>query len=258
MCIRDSAHGVALDFRARHLGTQADIKSLFLELALRLLRDLLVDDGKKVGERLEYGEFAAQAAPYAAKFQADDARTDDAESLRHRVQVERAAGIHDGLAVKGRRAQFRRHRAGGQHDMLCSKFAPCAVVGGELHPPARQELAMALQRRDSARLEERQDALRAGLDNAALPLLHLRHIEACARGAYAVDRELLAQTVIELGGLKQRLRWDAADVETRAAKHGQALAVLPFVDAGDRELVLRGTDRRRIAGRTPADDDDVK
>jgi len=61
--------GVALNFRARHLGTQANIKPLLLELALRLLRDLLIYDRKKVRQRLENGELAAQAAPYGCRAQ---------------------------------------------------------------------------------------------------------------------------------------------------------------------------------------------
>jgi hypothetical protein len=112
-----------------------------------------------------------------------------------------------------------RSSIGTEHDVFRSQFALGAVVCGELHAPSGQELAVALQRRDAARLEEREDSLRTRLDDAALALLHLRDVKTRTRGADAVDGELLAQTVIELGGLKQRLRWDAADVETRAAKY---------------------------------------
>src|SRR5581483_334490 len=103
-----------------------------------------------------------------------------------------------------------RRRAGSQDDVPGSELPAHPVRSREFHPPPGQEPAVALKRRDPVRLEERQDALRHGLDDAALALLHLRHVEADARRADAVHRELLLQAVIYLGGLEQLLREDAA------------------------------------------------
>src|SRR6516225_11169014 len=70
--------------------------------------------------------------------------------------------------------------------------------------------------------------------------------------------ELLLCTVVELGGFEQRLRGNTARVEAGATEGGGAIMVLPLIYTGDTELVLRGTDGRRITGRAGADDDDVE
>ena len=104
---------------------------------------------------------------------------------------------------------------------------------------AGQQLAVALQRRDARALEQREDALRAHLDDARLALLHRGDVHRRARDLDAVRRELVLRAVIELGGFEQRLRRNAARIQAGAAERGRAVAVLPLVDAGDGELVLR-------------------
>src|SRR2546430_15497068 len=83
--------------------------------------------------------------------------------------------------------------------------------------------------------------------DAALALLHLRQIERRARHLDAVYGELLVHPMVELGGLQQRLGRAAARVQTGAAEGGAAVAGLPFIGAGDAELVLRGANRRPLA-----------
>ena len=65
----------------------------------------------------------------------------------------------------------------------------------------------------------------------------------------AVGRELVLRAMVELGGFEQRLGRDATGIEAGAAKGVAAVAILPFVDAGDRELVLGRADGGRIARR---------
>ena len=50
--------------------------------------------------RLEHDDLGAEPAPDAAEFEADDAGADHAEALRHGVELERAPGIDDLLAVE--------------------------------------------------------------------------------------------------------------------------------------------------------------
>ena len=95
------------------------------------------------------------------------------------------------------------------------------------------------------------------LDDLRLPLLHRREVEPTLADLDAVRGELVLRAVKELGGLEQRLRRNAAGVQAGAAEGVAAVLVLPFVDAGDLELVLGGADRAGIAGGTAADDDDV-
>ena len=63
--------------------------------------------------------------------------------------------------------------------------------------------------------------------------------------------------VIQLGGFEQRLGRNAAGVGAGAAEHGAAVLVLPLVDAGHLELVLRRADGGGISSRTAADDDHI-
>ena len=56
-----------------------------------------------------------------------------------------------------------------------------AVVRGEFHLAPGEQFAVALQRSDAGALEQHGDALRAGLDDAGLALLHLRDVELTRR-----------------------------------------------------------------------------
>ena len=76
-------------------------------------------------------------------------------------------------------------------------------------------------------------------------------------GNLAVHRELVPGLDEELGGFEQRLRGNAARVGAGAAENRGAVLVLPFVDAGHLELVLRRANRRGITRRTATDDDHI-
>ncbi len=58
-------------------------------------------------------------------------------------------------------------------------------------------------------------------------------VERNSGAANAVHGEFVLRSMIELGGLEQRLGRDAAGVQARAAKRVAAIAVLPCIDAGD-------------------------
>ena len=73
----------------------------------------------------------------------------------------------------------------------------------------------------------------------------------------AVDAELVFGLVIELARFEQRLGGDAAGIRAGAAEHGRAVLVLPLVDAGHLELVLRGANGGGITRRTATNDDHV-
>ena len=121
--------GVARDRRAGHLGAQADVQALLLEVPQRLLGDLLVGDRQEIRQRLEHDHLAAEPPPDAAQLEADHAGADDAEALRHGVEVERAPGIDD-AAVPSNGAE--RSSIGAEPDAsttcLARELAPRAVV----------------------------------------------------------------------------------------------------------------------------------
>ena len=133
-----------------------------------------------------------------------------------------------------------------------------AGIRRDLDAIAGEQLAAALEARDAAGLEHRLDARRQLLDDAALARLHRFDVDAEPGDMNAVRLELGMRAVIELRGLEQRFRRNAADVQARAAEEARALLVLAIVDARGRKAELRRAQRGGIAGRTAADDDDVE
>ena len=99
--------------------------------------------------------FRPEPAPHAAQLESDDARTDDAKPLRHRIEFERAPGIHDLLAVECDAAQRHRLRPGREHDVLGLQRPLRAVVRREFDLAAWQQLAVTRERRDARGLEQR-------------------------------------------------------------------------------------------------------
>ena len=133
-----------------------------------------------------------------------------------------------------------------------------AGVGRHFDAIAGEQLAAAFESRDAAGLEHRFDARRELLDDAALAQLHRFDVDAEPGDVNAVRLKLGVRAVIELRRLEQRFRRNAAHVQARAAEEARALLVLPIVDARCREAELCRAQRRGIAGRAAADDDDVE
>ena len=246
------------DGRAGDLGAEPDVEPLLLQMAQRFLRDLLI------GHRRE----TCRAPPSITT--SEPSRRQTLPSSRPMtpapmtprrfgtsLNVERARRVDDALAVELRNRQLDRHRARREHDVLRCEHLD-AGVRRDLDAIAGEQLAAAFEARDAAGLEHRLDAGRELLDDAALAHLHRLDVDAEPADVNAVRLELRVRAVIELGGLEQRLRRNAADVQAGAAEQARALLVLPVVDAGGRQTELRGAQRGRIAGRTAADDDDVE
>ena len=110
--------GVAFDGRARHLGAEPDVELLPLQVTQRFLRDLLIRGRQKRIERFENHDLGAEPAPHGTELEPDHARADDAEPLRHVVELEGARGVDDALAVELRNGQLDRRRARREHDVL--------------------------------------------------------------------------------------------------------------------------------------------
>src|SRR6202044_2776280 len=113
-------------------------------------------------------------------------------------------------------------------------------------PVSGQEPSVSLNAGDTVRFEQRGDAARHDLDDGRTPLLHGGKIEFQSADLDAVRGEFVFGALVELGRLEQRLGRDATGVETGAAEGKTAVRVLPFIDAGDLQLVLPGANRRGI------------
>ena len=111
-------------------------------------------------------------------------------------------------------------------------------------------LAVAVEHRDLVLLQQVADATAELLRHAAAALDHGGHVEARVVGREAEARRVPHQ-LQHLGRAQQRLGRDAAPVQADAA---QMLAL----DQRHLHLELRGADRRHVAARAAADDDQVE
>ena len=151
-----------------------------------------------------------------------------------------------------------RHRTRGQHHVLGFQGLLRAVRAGHQRPCCRgRSRPWPWMPTTPFALNSASDAAGHGLDDGCAALLHRSQIELQIADLDAVHGKLVLGAMIELRGLEQRLGGNAAGIQAGAAEGIAAVAVLPLVDAGHFELVLRGSDRRRITRGTGADDDDV-
>ena len=126
-----------------------------------------------------------------------------------------------------------------------------AVVRRHLDDAGLLDLAGADKAIDFVLLEKKGDAIHVGRDGIVLVLHHAFEIE-----PGLVDDDTKArERVIRLGKFfrrrEQRLRGNAADVETRAAEG------LVLFDDGDFQAQLRGAYGADITAGTCADDDEI-
>ena len=88
-------HRFAFHRRTGDAGAEPDVQTLRFEYLLRVPRDARVDHRQEVVQRFENHDLRAEAAPDAAEFEPDDAGADDAELLRHGIELERAGRVDD-------------------------------------------------------------------------------------------------------------------------------------------------------------------
>ena len=116
---------------------------------------------------------------------------------------------------------------------------------------ASRKRALALDPLDPVRLEERRDAARHLLDDAALPRGSRLEVELRGADDHAELREGVLRLVDRVRGLHPRLRRDAAHAQARAAE----LRLL--LDADGLRAELRGADRGGVPAGAPTQDGDV-
>ncbi len=195
----DHVDGIAGNRRARHLGAQLDVQTLLLEVPLRLLGDGLIHHRQKLIQGFEHGDLAAEAPPDAAEFQTDHACADDAETLRHRVELQRIPGIDDVLAVVRHGPQPNRDRSRCQDHVLGFERLLGAVRTFDDDFVSGQQAAVSLNADHAVGLEQRIDPVGHGLDHGGAALLHRRKIELQVADLDAVNRKLIFGALKELG-----------------------------------------------------------
>ena len=153
--------------------------------------------------------------------QADDAAADDEQALGDAVHLERARRVDDARVVVRDERQHDGLGARGDDRLVERDERPGAAVL-DLELVCGDEPADARDDRHLARLGEAREAADELLDDAVLPAAQLVDVDLRRPEADAV-RAHLVRLVDHLGGVQQRLRRDAADVEADAAEHRPAL-----------------------------------
>ena len=162
---------------------------------------------------LDDRHLGAELGEGRAELQADIARADHHQPLRHHRQSERL-GRGNHLAAERQGGERRWHRAGRQHDMLGADHLR-AGVGVDLAGLAVDHLGMALHDLDVVALQQGADAAGQAADDAVLPFDRAGEIDGGMLDPQAEGGRgrLLDGMMIGLGGMDDRLRGNAADIE---------------------------------------------
>src|SRR3954452_2468938 len=251
-------------FDFRHFRAGENLDALLLEALAGERGDLGILDRQDLRQQFDDGHLASHRAIKRGEFDADRARAHDDERLRKLWQHHRFKIGPDQLAVGLDAGQHARPRAGRDDDVLCliRAFAERALRRGMLR---LHRLLLCLADADLAGFGDR----RFAPDHVDLVLLHQETdaaIELAGNGARAfhdsrrIVRELAFEfqavilgvfgVMVDFRRAQKRLCRNAAPVQADAAEmlalHHRRL-----------ETELRGADRRDIAARPAADDEDV-
>ena len=226
-----------------------DLHPLLFELFFGEGRDVLVLDRKHAIHHLDDRRVGAQSVVKAREFNADGARSNDQQLLRHPRRHQSVAVGPDQIAVGLQPRQLTRPRAGGDDDVFGGQRLG-ALVGFDLDLAFARELGLAHDRGDfvlfkqalDAAIHLRRDAARA-LDDGVEIKADVARRQTEFLGA--------VHLVIDLGRAQQRLRRDAAPVQTNPAQ-------IFALDTGHLEPQLRRTNGGHIATRAGPYHDEVE
>ena len=200
-------------------------------------------------EELDHGDLRAQRVVDGGELEPDDAAADHQQPLRDLAQLERGGRVPHARIVVGDAGDAAHPRAGGEDRRLERDLARASLsFDGELARAG--QLAGAHHHLDPTLLRHPGEALGQPADHAALERVDLAEIE-----ARLADRDPLLRQPFDLaerlGQMEQRLRWNAADVETDAAERRVAL------DQRHALAEIGGAKRGGVAAGARAEDEDV-
>ena len=247
-----------LDFTDLH--AQLDFEALLCKGFVRFLGHLLVHRAQKNRQAFEDGDFSAQAAPDGTHFQADHARTNQAQLFGHSANVQCAiVGEHIDF-IKRCSGQSSRVGAGRDDDLLAGDgfFSGTCYLDFICAFCSLHEGATAMEEGDFVLLEQIQDTVVVLLHDGVLAGQHFGHIHAHACSGNAMFCKVMVGVVKVFARLQQGLGWNAAHIGTGTAGGRTTLVVFPLVDAGDVKAQLRRADGRNVSTRTATNDDHVK
>src|SRR5581483_161496 len=243
--------GFARSVDSRDLGPELERKALLLKDALKLLGDLAVHSGQDAIKEFHDRHLRTEPVPDRAELKPDHAGADDQQLSRYLLERERAGRRYDSLLVDLDALQLRDIRAGGKDNVLRLDDLRLAVGGGNLELSGAENLRPARDDVDLVLLHQEFDALDVAVDTLLLEIHHRRQIELRRRHAYTHLRKGMGGFLEHFGGVQERFRRHAPDIEARAAE-GRIL-----FDHGNLHAELGRADRADIPARTGADNNDV-
>src|ERR1043166_9063669 len=249
-------HAVALLVELGDLGAGHDLDALLLERLAGEGGDLGILHREYLRQHLDDGHLRAERAEERGELDADRARTDHQQRLRHAVRHHRLEiGPHQFL-VGLDAGQHARTRAGRDDDVLRLIGPGAERALGPLALRLHGDLAGRIDRRvapdhgDLVLAHQKADAVVEALRYRTRALDHRLRVVADLLGREAVVLRVL-HVVKDFRRAQQRLGRDAAPVEADAPE------IIALDDCGF-ETELRRPDRSYVAARTGPDDDDVE
>jgi hypothetical protein len=235
----------------RNLGGEFELHPRSREHALQRGTEFSVHIRDDMVEDFDYGHLGSEPLPHRAELEPDIAASDNDQPARHLVERQRASRRDDPLLVDFDARQRSAFRAGRDDDRGGLDILRGTVRAGEHDPSRGRNPPLALEPIDLVLAEQKLDPSCQGRHDLVFATHHRREVE---RGLTDLD-PVLGELTSGLGefmrGLQQRLRRDAADVETGPTEDAAAL------DASRFEPELGSPDRRDVTPRTGPDDDDV-
>ena len=236
----------------RHLVGEVEGEALLLQHPLELLGDLAVHAGQDAVEELDHRHLGAEPAPDRAEFEPDHARRRPRSAswgpwAGSSAPVEETT-VASSISTPG---SFATSEPVAMTIALVSiSFSlPSSPLTTTL--PGERMLPSPVNAVDLVLLEQERDAVDVGGDGLVLVLHQRGEVELRRADHHAERRQPMARLLEHFGGVQQRLRGDAADVEAGPAER------LALLDHSHLQAKLGRADGADVAAGAGADDDEI-
>ena len=158
-----------------HFDAKFDLQTLLDKRLVRLFGDLLIHRPQERRQGFKHGDLSAQAAPYRAHFQADDAAADQPEFFGHRTHTQGAVVRQDVHFVKRGARQRTRVRTCCDDDVFGDQQL---IANGHFKPAVHgaHKRATAVEKADLVFFQQVRNAVVVLFDDQVLARQHLAHV----------------------------------------------------------------------------------
>src|SRR5689334_6447791 len=213
---RCEAHAGISSLDVAHLGAGFDANAALLEVALQILRDVLVFHRHNARQHLKHTDVRTEAVEAGCELDTYGARAQDRQRFRDVVQIQNFDIGEDALGIRLQSGEHARLRAGSQHDVL--EFDDLrARVGGDFQLSGARQTAVALDHVHLVFLHQELDALGVLGDDLVLALEDQRKIQTRILTTDAVFNGVL-EMLPNIRRTQERFGWNAAYMQAAAAQ----------------------------------------